>query len=64
MKANEKTQDATQDATPPSRKPWVEPAITVERALEVHADGPLGQNPYGTSFLGPLYASQNSGFCY
>ncbi len=60
-----KDEKKTRDAARPSRKPWIEPAVTFERPLEVHADGPPDKRSQQSfSFLGPLYASQNSGVCH
>ena len=47
--------------TTPERKPWTEPAIIFEQALEVRADGPPGANPDSSHFLGPLGASAGLG---
>lgn len=49
------------------RKPWVEPAIVLERSLAVAAQGgPPGQPQGGppSGFLGPLGLSPSSGGSY
>lgn len=46
------------------RKPWEEPAIVIERSLEIAAQGsgPAGSNPFGppSGFIGPLGLSPSS----
>ena len=53
---------------PPARKAWAEPAILLERELEVAAEGvPPGERRADrlrpTGFLGPLSASGGKGRC-
>lgn len=56
-------------AEPALRRRWAEPAIVLERALEVAAqrvgpgsNGPAGGPPNG--FLGPLGTSGDKGTCF
>ena len=53
---------------PPARKAWAEPAIVLERSLEVAAEGvpPAGRRGArvrSNGFLGPLGTSGGSGLC-
>ncbi len=54
--------------TLPAKKYWEDPCCTLERALEVKAQGgPPGGGPpesgFDRGFLGPLSASGGSGYC-
>ncbi len=60
--------DAYQTARKDKAKAWEEPAVVLERPLEVSAQGggPAGpSNPFDTRsrFLGPLSASGGGGLC-